>query len=202
MTGFTGKLEAFASRAKIVHIDIDSAEIGKNKQPHVSVCADVKLALQGLNRILEGKLAKLKPDFAAWRAELKEQKLKFPLSYKTLGKPFLSVCHSVVDVWGFRSHGFGLPAAMGAAAANPEAIVVDIDGDGSFMMNVQWEDRFYKANRAHTYLGTPQMRPRSSRTCCSLQMLVVYQLLACVAYDSKWGAFKDVITEGDGRRSY
>ncbi|KAL3364361.1 hypothetical protein AABB24_013226 [Solanum stoloniferum] len=44
----TGKLEAFASRAKIVHIDIDSAEIGKNKQPHVSICADIKLALQGL----------------------------------------------------------------------------------------------------------------------------------------------------------
>ncbi|KAK9278930.1 hypothetical protein L1049_028511 [Liquidambar formosana] len=51
----TGKLEAFASRAKIVHIDIDSAEIGKNKQPHVSICADVKLALEGINRLLEGK---------------------------------------------------------------------------------------------------------------------------------------------------
>nr|CAP09635.1 acetolactate-synthase-N-DnaE intein-N fusion protein [Transformation Vector pICH13688] len=49
----TGKLEAFASRAKIVHIDIDSAEIGKNKTPHVSVCGDVKLALQGMNKVLE-----------------------------------------------------------------------------------------------------------------------------------------------------
>lgn len=39
-----GKIKAFASRAKIVHIDINSAEIGKNKQAHVSVCADVKLA--------------------------------------------------------------------------------------------------------------------------------------------------------------
>ena len=51
----TGKLEAFASRAKIVHIDIDSAEIGKNKQPHVSVCADLKLALKGINRVLESR---------------------------------------------------------------------------------------------------------------------------------------------------
>ncbi|KAL2921382.1 ALS SURB: Acetolactate synthase 2 chloroplastic [Bienertia sinuspersici] len=41
----TGKLEAFASRAKIVHIDIDFAEIGKNKQPHVSICVDIKVAL-------------------------------------------------------------------------------------------------------------------------------------------------------------
>ena len=38
----TGKLESFASRASIVHIDIDPAEIGKNKQPHISLCADVK----------------------------------------------------------------------------------------------------------------------------------------------------------------
>jgi acetolactate synthase-1/2/3 large subunit len=76
--------------------------------------------------------------------------------------------------------GFGLPAAMGAQAAHPDALVVDIDGDGSFQMNiqelatcyceelpvkvfllnnqhlgmvVQWEDRFMNANRAHTYLG-------------------------------------------------
>ena len=76
--------------------------------------------------------------------------------------------------------GFGLPAAMGAQAAFPDALVVDIDGDGSFLMNiqelatvycenlpvkvivlnnqhlgmvVQWEDRFHAGNRAHTYLG-------------------------------------------------
>ena len=85
--------------------------------------------------------------------------------------------------------GFGLPSALGAAAAfdgrdgRPKKVVVDIDGDGSFVMNcqelatvavenletkcfilnnqhlgmvVQWEDRFYKANRAHTYLGKSQ----------------------------------------------
>ena len=76
--------------------------------------------------------------------------------------------------------GFGLPAAMGAQAACPGKLVVDIDGDGSFQMNiqematchcenlpvkvlllnnqhlgmvVQWEDRFMDGNRAHTYLG-------------------------------------------------
>ena len=78
--------------------------------------------------------------------------------------------------------GYGLPAAIGAAAARPDKVVVDIDGDGSFVMNiqelatlhaeqlpvkcfilnnkylgmvVQWEDRFYKSNRGHTYLGSP-----------------------------------------------
>jgi acetolactate synthase-1/2/3 large subunit len=62
----TGKIEAFASRAKIVHIDIDPAEIGKNKQPHVSICADVKLALQGMNALLEGITSKKSYDFGSW----------------------------------------------------------------------------------------------------------------------------------------
>ncbi len=81
---------------------------------------------------------------------------------------------------GLGTMGFGLPAAMGAQAAHPDKLVVDIDGDGSFQMNiqelatcyceelpikvlllnnqhlgmvVQWEDRFMGGNRAHTYLG-------------------------------------------------
>jgi acetolactate synthase-1/2/3 large subunit len=81
---------------------------------------------------------------------------------------------------GLGAMGFGLPAAIGAQAAHPGKTVIDIDGDGSFLMNiqelacafceklpvkvlllnnqhlgmvVQWEDRFYKSNRAHTYLG-------------------------------------------------
>ncbi len=81
---------------------------------------------------------------------------------------------------GLGTMGFGLPAAMGAQAANPDRLVFDIDGDGSFLMNiqelatcvceklpvkvlllnnqhlgmvVQWEDRFMQGNRAHTYLG-------------------------------------------------
>jgi acetolactate synthase-1/2/3 large subunit len=81
---------------------------------------------------------------------------------------------------GLGSMGYGLPAAMGAQAGNPGKTVIDIDGDGSFLMNiqelaccfteqlpvkvlllnnqhlgmvVQWEDRFFAGNRAHTYLG-------------------------------------------------
>lgn len=81
---------------------------------------------------------------------------------------------------GLGSMGFGLPAAVGAQAAHPDMTVIDIDGDGSFLMNiqelacafteklpvkvlllnnqhlgmvVQWEDRFHAGNRAHTYLG-------------------------------------------------
>ena len=81
---------------------------------------------------------------------------------------------------GLGTMGFGLPAAVGAKAAHPDKLVIDIDGDGSLLMNiqematcyceklpvkvmllnnmhlgmvVQWEDRFHAANRAHTYLG-------------------------------------------------
>ena len=88
---------------------------------------------------------------------------------------------------GLGTMGFGLPAAMGAKVAHPESIVIDIDGDGSILMNiqelatctcedipvkvlllnnqhlgmvVQWEDRFFKGNRAHTYLG-PIDRPEA-----------------------------------------
>ncbi|MQL96221.1 hypothetical protein Taro_028888 [Colocasia esculenta] len=214
----TGKLEAFASRAKIVHIDIDPAEIGKNKQPHVSICGDVKLALEGMNQLLEETTVQKNLDFSAWREELNEQKGKFPLSFKTFGDEIppqyaIKVLDELTNgeaiiatgvgqhqMWaaqwynykrprqwlsssGLGAMGFGLPAIAGAAVGNPGTVVVDIDGDGSFLMNiqelamirvenlpvkvmvlnnqhlgmvVQWEDRFYKANRAHTFLGNPE----------------------------------------------
>ena len=86
---------------------------------------------------------------------------------------------------GLGAMGYGYPAALGAKVACPDREVVDIDGDGSFLMNVQelatahiekiaakamilnnqhlgmvvqWEDRFYKGNRGHTYLGDPDNR--------------------------------------------
>lgn len=295
----TGKLETFASRAKIVHIDIDSTEIGKNKQPHVSICTDIKLALQGLNSILverENTRNALKLNFSPWRKELTEQKLKYPLKYNFFGDSIppqyaiqvldeLTNGNAIItsgvgqhQMWsaqyykyknpnqlltssGFGAMGFGLPAAIGAAIARPDAIVVDIDGDGSFMMNVQelatvrvenlpvkmmilnnqhlgmaiqWEDRFYKANRADSYLGNPSNKAhifpnmlKFAKACdipaarvtnkndvraaiqkmldtpgpYLLDVIVPHQehVLPMIPSDA---AFKDVITEGDGRCSY
>ncbi len=90
---------------------------------------------------------------------------------------------SFITSAGLGAMGFGFPSAMGAKVACPDRQVVDIDGDGSFLMNVQelacakvegiaakaiilnnqhlgmvvqWEDRFYKSNRGHTYLGDPK----------------------------------------------
>ncbi|KAJ7967585.1 Acetolactate synthase [Quillaja saponaria] len=184
--------------------------------PHVSVCADVKLALQGISALLEkGREHML--DFSDWTEEIYKQKVKYPLSYKTLGEAIppqyaIQLLNELTDgkaiistgvgqhqMWsaqfynyreprqwlsssGLGAMGFGLPVAIGAAVARPDSVVVDIDGDGSFIMNVQelatigvenlpvkimilnnqylgmvvqWEDRFYKANRAHTFLGNP-----------------------------------------------
>ena len=87
---------------------------------------------------------------------------------------------------GLGTMGFGLPAALGAKVAHPDNLVIDIDGDGSFLMNVQelatayaekipakvmllnnqhlgmvvqWEDRFFQSNRGHTYLGAGADHP-------------------------------------------
>ncbi|KAJ4959995.1 hypothetical protein NE237_019905 [Protea cynaroides] len=292
----TGKLEAFASRAKIVHVDIDPAEIGKNKQPHLSICGDVKQALGGMNKLLEERQSKLKLDFSAWRQELKEQKQKYPLSFKTFGEAIppqyaIQVLDELTNgdaiistgvgqhqMWaaqwykykrprqwltsgGLGAMGFGLPAAVGAAVAEPDKIVVDIDGDGSFIMNVQelatiaveklpikimllnnqhlgmvvqWEDRFYKANRGHTYLGNPsnesEIFPNMLKfaEACGIPAARVtkkrelkeairkmletpgpYLLDVIVPHQEhvlpmipSGGAFKDVITDGDGRSTY
>ena len=66
----TGKLDSFATRSRIIHIDIDTAEIHKNKQAHIPVCADVKVSLQGINRLLEPE-ATLHAQFEAWRQEVR-----------------------------------------------------------------------------------------------------------------------------------
>lgn len=66
----TGKLEAFATHARIIHIDIDTAEIHKNKHAHIPICADVKPSLQIINRLLEAE-PNLPNQFEAWRQEVK-----------------------------------------------------------------------------------------------------------------------------------
>ncbi|KAK8942391.1 hypothetical protein KSP39_PZI009235 [Platanthera zijinensis] len=292
----TGKLEAFASRAKIVHIDIDPAEIGKNKQPHLSICADMKQALEALNALIEETGLNRKLNFSSWRDELDQQKKTHPLSYKefaeaippqyaiqlldemTDGEAIISTGVGQHQMWaaqyytykrprqwlssaGLGAMGFGLPAAAGAAVGNPGVTVIDIDGDGSFLMNVQelamirvenlpvkvmvlnnqhlgmvvqWEDRFYKANRAHTYLGDPsneseiypdlvtiakgfnvpaaRVTKKSEVREAMREMLETpgpYLLDVIVPHQEhvlpmipSGGAFKDVITDGDGRTVY
>ncbi|TWU61889.1 Acetolactate synthase isozyme 2 large subunit [Crateriforma conspicua] len=206
----TGKVEAFAKDAKIIHVDIDGSELNKNKEAHIPVRGDVKRFLIQMNEIVQH--CEIDP----WRDHCSELKAKYPLTYddsfdgilqqhaiKTLSdvtadmNTYISVGVGQHQMWaaqfykfrrprtfmsssGLGTMGFGLPAAMGVQAAHPDALVIDIDGDGSFQMNiqelatcfceelpvkvfllnnqhlgmvVQWEDRFMDRNRAHTYLG-------------------------------------------------
>ncbi len=206
----TGKVEAFAKDAKIIHVDIDASELNKNKAAHIPVRGDVKQVLTELNKIVQ------KPDIDEWRQHCADLKVKYPFHYDqsfdgilqqhaiaTLSEmtsdmdTYITVGVGQHQMWaaqfykfnrprtwhsssGLGTMGFGLPAAMGVQAAHPNSLVIDIDGDGSFQMNiqelatcfceelpvkvlllnnqhlgmvVQWEDRFMDRNRAHTYLG-------------------------------------------------
>ncbi len=207
----TGKLEAFAKHAKIVHIDIDASELNKNKAAHIPIAGDIKHALGELTRCVEPKA-----DIAEWVEQVQQWKREHPFKYKqdfdgilqqhaidvlsqitAEREAFVTVGVGQHQMWaaqffkfqhprrwlsssGLGTMGFGLPSAMGVQAAHPDALVIDIDGDGSFQMNiqelatcycenlpvkvlllnnqhlgmvVQWEDRFMAGNRAHTYLG-------------------------------------------------
>ena len=205
----TGKLSEFAKHGKIVHVDIDASEINKNKIAHIPVNADVKEFLTVINPLLTpGDFRDWHQQIDEWRAGdpmtyeqrddvILPQYVLEQFSKLARGEFIMTTGVGQHQMWaaqwtklkhprtwitsgGLGSMGYGLPAAMGAQAAFPDALVVDIDGDGSFVMNiqelatvhceklpvkvivlnnqhlgmvVQWEDRFYASNRAHTYLG-------------------------------------------------
>ncbi|MBW8884714.1 MAG: acetolactate synthase large subunit, partial [Planctomycetia bacterium] len=72
----TGKLEAFAKHAKIIHVDIDPSEINKNKEAHIPICSDVKSALAAINKIVEPPA-----DISAWVKQCLEWKKQQPFKF-------------------------------------------------------------------------------------------------------------------------
>jgi acetolactate synthase-1/2/3 large subunit len=205
----TGKLAEFAKHGRIIHVDIDASEINKNKPAHVAINSDVKSFLSAVTPLTEkGDWREWHQQLDAWRAAdpmtydqrddaIMPQYVIDRFSHLAGGDFIMSTGVGQHQMWaaqwtkfaqprtwitsgGLGSMGFGLPAAMGAQAAMPDALVVDVDGDGSLVMNiqelatlyceklpvkvillnnqhlgmvVQWEDRFHAGNRAHTYLG-------------------------------------------------
>ncbi|MEH0832097.1 acetolactate synthase large subunit [Pectobacterium cacticida] len=161
-----GKAEQFCPQANIIHIDIDPAELGKIRQPHVAINADVA---QALEQLLPHIVAQQR---SVWRAAVRELQQEFPFNMPNADDPLShygliqTVARSLTDeaiittdvgqhqMWvaqsyplrrprqwltsgGFGTMGFGLPAAIGAALAEPERTVVCFSGDGSLMMNIQ-----------------------------------------------------------------
>src|SRR5439155_7496679 len=231
----TGKVEKFCETGTIVHIDIDAAELNKNKPAHLPIVSDIKYALGRLNELLRKRpLAK---KFTTWKDQVAGWKAKAPFGYRitqevitsqhmidhlqgkesevilpqmaiemlyelTGGDAIITTGVGQHQMWagqyykykhprqlltsaGLGAMGYGYPAALGAKVARPDKEVIDIDGDGSFLMNiqelatahvekiaakaiilnnqhlgmvVQWEDNFYAGNRGHTYLGDPDHR--------------------------------------------
>ena len=79
----TGKLSTFAVNAKVIHADIDPAEIGKNRFADVAVVGDLKHTMAALLPALKSALAKSRPDLTPWLAQVNKWKSSYPLGYET-----------------------------------------------------------------------------------------------------------------------
>lgn len=159
----TGNTKTFAKNAKIIHIDIDAAEIDKNIEADASIIGDAKEVLKKINKILPQQ------DHSQWNEEIDEIKKKFPLPIITdrlNGPLIIRKLHEVTNgdaiittdvgqhqMWaaqyynftkprkfitsgGLGTMGYGLGAAIGAKCGCPDKVVVNIAGDGCFRMNM------------------------------------------------------------------
>ncbi|MBR9728183.1 acetolactate synthase 2 catalytic subunit [Shewanella intestini] len=163
----TGRLASFADKAKVIHLDIDAAELGKLRQPDIAITTEFKQLLPQLSQQLAGQL-----QLAPWQKHVTQLHQQHQFNYQHVGELIYAPAmlrqladklpeNNVVScdvgqhqmwvaqhMWfrkpedhlssaGFGTMGFGLPAAIGAQVARPDATVVTVSGDGSFMMNVQ-----------------------------------------------------------------
>lgn len=161
-----GKAEQFCPDAKIIHVDIDRAEISKIKQPDIAINADAGQVLAMLLPQIEVNTRQ------AWNDHITQIKQEFPLEQINKSDPLshfglIAAVADAVDndaiittdvgqhqMWvaqayplcrprqwltsgGLGTMGFGLPAAIGAALAEPSRKIVCFTGDGSIMMNIQ-----------------------------------------------------------------
>ena len=159
-----GQADKFGANAKIIHIDIDPAEMDKMIRPDVQIVGDAKAALTELNK----RVSRLETD--DWVKHLNSYKKKFPLSYRkqgglrmqqvidelynlTNGEAIVTTDVGQHQMWaaqfyknnesyhwissgGAGTMGFGFPAAIGAQLAKPDKTVIAICGDGGFQMTL------------------------------------------------------------------
>ncbi len=158
-----GNAAKFASNAKVLHIDIDAAEINKNIRTAASVVGDLKEILSKLNERIP------KQEHKEWAAHIKELKEKYPLNYDgsnlscpyimeeidkvTDGKAIITTDVGQHQMWaaqyykyseprtflssgGLGTMGYGLGACIGAKMGRPDKICINIAGDGCFRMNM------------------------------------------------------------------
>ena len=168
----TGKIEAFAPQAKIIHIDIDPTSISKNVRVDLPIVGDCKRILSKILSLLEEEdIDSFKAGLDKWHHQIDKFKAIHSMGYEqkaiikpqyviekiyelTKGEAIISTEVGQNQMWtaqyfpfvkprtlltsgGLGTMGYGFPAAMGAQAAFPNKLVIDISGDGSFQMNSQ-----------------------------------------------------------------
>jgi acetolactate synthase-1/2/3 large subunit len=168
----TGKIEAFAPQARIIHIDIDPTSISKNVRVDLPIVGDCKRILSKILSLLEKEeIDSFKAGLDKWHHQIDKFKAIHNMSYEqkgmikpqyvieaiyevTKGDAVISTEVGQNQMWtaqyfpfvkprtlltsgGLGTMGYGFPAAMGAQAAFPNKLVIDISGDGSFQMNSQ-----------------------------------------------------------------
>ncbi len=159
-----GNPKKFAENAKIIHIDIDAAEINKNIKTDASVVGDLKEVLGALNKMIDVEPNK------EWAKHVEGYKEKYPLKYEeealscpyfieqidkaTEGKAIITTDVGQHQMWaaqfyryseprtflssgGLGTMGYGLGACIGAKLGRPDKTVINIAGDGCFRMNMQ-----------------------------------------------------------------
>lgn len=160
----TGQLAKFAPHARVIHIDIDAAEISKLRDAQIAITSDLRSALR--------TLSPRPPKIDAWRNQCVEAAAEHAFRYdapgediyapallkelsERAGDSFIAACdvgqhqmwvaqhcrfsspHAHLTSGGLGAMGYGLPAGIGAKLAQPDADVVVVSGDGSFFMNIQ-----------------------------------------------------------------
>jgi acetolactate synthase-1/2/3 large subunit len=204
----TGKLDEFAPHAKIIHIDIDPSAISKNIEVDIPIVGDAAHVLKELNKVVKApKIDEWKRQVEEWKEKhpltykmeggLKPQYVVEKIYEVTNGKAIITTEVGQNQMWaaqyyqyteprsflssgGLGTMGYGFPAAIGAQVGNPDRVVFDIAGDGSFQMNIQelatavennlpvnvailnnqylgmvrqWQELFFNKRYAHTALG-------------------------------------------------
>ncbi|MDI9433625.1 MAG: biosynthetic-type acetolactate synthase large subunit [Planctomycetota bacterium] len=207
----TGDLRSFAPKARVIHIDIDAASIAKNVRVDIPIVGDAKAVLAKLSRrVRRRERAEWFAQIAEWKTAcalgfdrgaigIKPQYVIAELCRRTNGDAIVTTGVGQHQMWaaqfyrfrrgrqlitsgGLGTMGFGLPAAIGAQLARPDATVIDIDGDHSFNMTLselstavqaelpikicilnnstmgmvrQWQELFYDRRYVHSRVKNP-----------------------------------------------